>query len=277
MRIKHNKKRNTAFVYEALVRENTVAILKGDKEKQRKIVEVLRRHFSADTILKRDLNCYRSLYEHAGEDVTTNEKILKETKIQKHLINADVLFEAQTELIHDINKSISPAVFTNFVPNYKSLATIDQIFSMVTSPKDRIILENQILQEMLEFPEENANSNPIDSVIYRSFVKKFNEKYDSELLEEQKTLLSYYISSFSDNALALKTFLNEEIGRLRIAKEGATSHSDIKTDADMIAKSAKILAKLESYATENISESLLVTVLKTQKLVKEIQSDGDNN
>ena len=30
MKVKHNKKRNTAFVYEALIREGTNAILKKD-------------------------------------------------------------------------------------------------------------------------------------------------------------------------------------------------------------------------------------------------------
>ena len=33
MRAKHNKKRNTAFVYEALIKEATIAILKKQKDK----------------------------------------------------------------------------------------------------------------------------------------------------------------------------------------------------------------------------------------------------
>ena len=36
MKIKHNKKRNTAFVFESLMREATVAVIKGDTEKARK-------------------------------------------------------------------------------------------------------------------------------------------------------------------------------------------------------------------------------------------------
>ena len=34
MKTKYNKKRNTAFVYEALVREGTSAILQGDHERK---------------------------------------------------------------------------------------------------------------------------------------------------------------------------------------------------------------------------------------------------
>lgn len=277
MKIKHNKKRNTAFVYEALIREKTVAVLKGDVEKQQKIVEVLRRHFKPTGILQRDLNCYRSIYEGRNLSANLGEKILNESKMQKRLINPDELFEAQTELIHDINKTISPELFANFVPNYKSLATIDQIFSLSTNPKDRIILENQILETMQQTTENTTIESPVDDVVYRSFVKKFNEKYEDELLEEQKKLLSYYISSFTDNALTLKTFLNEEIGRLRRAMTEALNDKSIKNDPEMIEKSKKISLKLESYASSDVNEALLSTILKTQKLVKEIQSDGSNN
>jgi hypothetical protein len=277
MKIKHNKKRNTAFVYEALVREKTVAVLRGDVGKQQKIVEVLRRHFRSNGVLQRDLNCYRSIYEGSDLDISLGEKILNESKMQKRLINPDELFEAQTKLIHDINKTISPELFANFVPNYKSLATIDQIFSLSTNPKDRVILENQILETMQASSKDTVIQNPVDDIVYRSFVKKFNEKYENELLEEQKKLLSYYISSFTDNALTLKTFLNEEIGRLREAMITALKDESIKNDPEMAEKSKKIHSKLESFASSDINEALLSTVLKTQKLVKEIQSNGSDN
>ena len=41
MRLKHNKKRNTAFVYEALVRELTESVVRNNKNKQNKIVSIL--------------------------------------------------------------------------------------------------------------------------------------------------------------------------------------------------------------------------------------------
>ena len=39
MKLKHNKKRNTAFVYEALIKEATSALLKNNAEKREKIVK----------------------------------------------------------------------------------------------------------------------------------------------------------------------------------------------------------------------------------------------
>ena len=277
MKIRHNKKRNTAFVYEALVREKTVAILRNDLEKQQKIVDLLKKHFGPQSPLKRDLDCYRSLYENQGFDEKTSEKILKESKLQRHMIDSDLLFTAQTELIHDVNKTLDPSVFANFVPNYKRLATIDSIFSQSTSPKDRIILENEILREMQQDEPDAQVDDPIDNVVYRAFVKKFNTKYDDELLPEQKELLSHYISSFADNALGLKTFLNEEIARLKSALRDAPKNEHISADPAMIEKSKEVLGRLDSFAKEGVNENLLATILKTQKLVKEIDTDGDSN
>ena len=42
MRIKHNKKRNTAFVYEALINEATVAILKKNPERRNKAIKLIK-------------------------------------------------------------------------------------------------------------------------------------------------------------------------------------------------------------------------------------------
>ena len=41
MKVKHNKKRNTAFVFEALVREATVAIIKENHEVKNKALAII--------------------------------------------------------------------------------------------------------------------------------------------------------------------------------------------------------------------------------------------
>ena len=41
MRLKHNKKRNTAFVYEALVRELTESVVRNNKNKQNKKINLI--------------------------------------------------------------------------------------------------------------------------------------------------------------------------------------------------------------------------------------------
>ena len=270
MKVRHNKKRNTAFVYEALLREATVAILKNEHERKNKAISIIKKHFNGDSILRKDLDCYRSLYENQNLDRLTCEKILKEVKLQKRLIDQSGLFKQQTELIHDVNKELESSIFNNFVPNYRTLATISQIFSDKISPKNQVILENEIIKNMLNEGKAVSDAAPIDNVVYRSFVQKFNKKYENGLLEEQKRLLTHYIASFADNGVELKFYLNEEIARLKVVLEEAKETEEIKSDKEMTEKTKQVIEKLNSFAQQNINEELLTTVLKTQSLVKEL-------
>ena len=60
--MKHNKKRNTAFVFETLVKEITAAIIKNDHERKDKAVSIVKKHFKPGSALRQHLNCYKSLY-----------------------------------------------------------------------------------------------------------------------------------------------------------------------------------------------------------------------
>jgi len=276
MRIKHNKKRNTAFIYEALIVEATLAILKKNEPRQQQVFDILKRHFRGGTALNSDLNCYRSLYKNQNLSISTCKRILNETRLQQKELDNDIIFKMQSALLKDVNKNLGSYVFNNFVPNYKTLATIAQMFSEKTTPKNKIILENRLLSNMsIEIPRQEYEK--LDNVVLKTFIEKFNSKYDSCLLQEQKELLLQYVSSFADNAVSLKVFLNEEIPRLKRALEEAKRFDDIRTDQNMIDKASLIIDKLESYAKQPISEGLLLTVLKTQSLIKEIYTDGDSS
>jgi len=277
MKTKHNKKRNTAFVYEALVREATVAILKNDIERRNKAITIIKKHFKSGSPLQRDLECHRSLYENQGLDSDISEKILREAKLANRLIDPRGVFQAQTALIDDINKELEPSVFGNFVPNYKHLASIAQIFSVKTSPKQQVMLEREVVKGMTERFAETAASETVDVLVVAKFVEKFNEKYEGELLPEQKELLTYYIGSFADNALELKSFLNEEISRLKDALQKATTIEEIREDSTMRDKTQQIIGRLEEYAKRPIDDEMLFTIMKTQSLAKEIYTDGDNS
>jgi len=272
MKVKHNKKRNTAFVYEALIKEATDAIVKNDIERKDKIVKIVKQYFEPFSELKKDLDCYRSLYETRRTEKETSEKIMKEVKLSKRLIDPEGLFKQQTNLIKDINRDLGPDTFNNFVPSYKTLATIFQMFNSST-PKQQIMLETQMIDFMTSEEPKQEEMVPIDNLVYNSFVKKFNEKYGNDLLKEQKELIMHYITSFVDNSIELKMFLNEEISRLKSRLQEAKNIEEVKSDNSMMRKTDSVILKLDSYSKETVNETILLTVLKTQKLVKEIYSD----
>tara|TARA_R100000008_G_C3568475_1_gene160579 strand:- start:392 stop:1225 length:834 start_codon:yes stop_codon:yes gene_type:complete len=277
MKIKHNKKRNTAFVYESLIKEATVAILKKDEKTKNKVVKLLRKHFSNGSVLQQHLECYRSLYENQNINAETSEKILREAKLASRLLDAHGLFVSQSDLIKDVNTELNSDVFNNFVPNYKTLASIAQIFSGRLSPKNSIILESQIIANMGRQGVDLDNWDVVDNLVYNSFVHKFNDKYQTGLLQEQKQLLNFYISSFADNSLSLKAFLDSEINRLKESLKQAKEVQEIQNDADMLTKTNKIIEKLNNFYQEQVNEEVLLTVLKTQALVQEIFDHGNKS
>ena len=273
---KHNKKRNTAFVYEALIREATVAIVKQDTQRKEKVFSIIKKHFNSESLLYKDLECYRSLYENTVSSEDIANKILIEVKAQKKLIDPDSLFKKQTDLIHDINKELTSETFNNFVPNYRCLATIQQILSVKSSPRSKVMLEGDIIKNMIVVSEIRKDMPTIDALTYRKFASKFNEKYDSDLISEQKELLTYYVTSFSDNSLQLKIYLNNEIKRLKSKMQEAITIPFIKEDEEMVKKAEIVVNRLNSFSKETVNEHVLLTILKSQALVQEIYN-ADNN
>ena len=174
-------------------------------------------------------------------------------------------------MINDINKGLGSSVFSNFVPNYKNLATISQILNPDVSVKHRVLLENRLVTLLShESGEEQSNMAPIDNLVYKTFVKKFNDQYDGALLETQRDLLGKYITSFHDDGFELKIYLNEELGRLKNAISEFIKTDAATEDLVLLNNSNKVLQLLEGYKNQEIDEKLIQGVLKIQNLVEEL-------
>ena len=117
--------------------------------------------------------------------------------------------------------------------------------------------------------------DPIDNLVYKSFVKRFNEKYQNKLNEGQKTLLTKYVTSFVDGGLELKVLMNEEIGILKSRIKDAMSNPVISEDSDMSDKTKKVMEILESYRNKEIDLGMIEEILKMQSLIEEIEKDDN--
>ena len=268
---RHNKKRNTAFLYEALVRELTKCIVAKDEKRRDIIVSLVREHFGRETLLRKELDLYKALYETENLDESVCEKLLYEVKKVHNSLNKGAIFKEQTALIGKINKILSKSVFANFVPNYKDLATISQILNPDVSVKHRVLLEGTLVKSLSMSREvEQSPMAPIDNLVYKTFVKKFNDQYEGKLLEGQEKLLSKYIASFHDDGVELKIFLNEEISRLREALVEALESEEIHKDTRLRANTQKVLSLFENYKEAPIDTVMIKQILKVQNLVEEL-------
>ena len=276
MRLKHNKKRNTAFVYEALVRELTESVVKNNKNKQNKIVSIIKEHFMGGSVLKKELDLYRTIYETKDLNKNAAEKVVVEVKDQHDSLDKRRLFQEQSALINKINRTLSSKVYNNFVPNYKTIASVYSIFQDGLPIKDRVLLEENIVDQMSSSIEEGVETQqPMDSIIYSTFVSKFNEEYSDSLNENQKALLGKYISSFSDNGLEFKIYLNEEVGRLKDRLTAVIDSSSPSTDTLLREKVREVQTVLESSSDKEVDTNVLEMVLATQNLLEEIENNDD--
>ena len=273
--MKHNKKRNTAFLYECLIRELTKAIVQENKNKQTKVKGILREFFSKGKALKAELDIYRSLMETKDVSEDFSRRLLHESKVDFTKLDRKEIFNEQTTLINKINKALGSTAFGNFVPNYKDLATLGLFFQNDNlNAKKRIMLESKMVNFLTRKEQNHTEMKPVDQLEFKMFVKRFNETYKNSLLREQKELLSNFIISFSDNGLGLKSFLNDEIGRL---KESVNTHivKDLNTPLNENFK--KVKAKLDGYAKTPVNSKIVEEVFYIQDLLAEVERNADKH
>ena len=273
-KIKHNKKRNTIFLYEALVRELTKATVEKDQDRRETILSLVREHFNKETVMGREVQIYKNILDTTQAKSTIAEKILSESKIEYSVLDKKQIFSEQSQMISRINKELSKDVFTTFVPNYKNLATLHQVFNNLNlSAKERVLLEEEALQLMTEGIRESENKElkHIDNLVFKSFVERFNNEY-SGLLEEQKTLLSRFIASGVGNDLEFQIYLNTEIGRLKEEVSTAKETREFIEDKEMSHKADQVLELLEAFSQKPLKDGDLKKILKIQELAREINN-----
>ena len=272
MRYRHNKKRNTAFLFEAAVRELTKSIVAKDYEKRRKIIKILKEYFAKDSLLFREYELYKTL--EAGQNLESRmaEKMINEVKKVHSSLDPKQIFREQSKFIKAVNYEISRDVFNNFVPNYKDLATIYQMFDSQLPIKKKILLEEKIIGSLMltAKKQEEIEKIPTDSLVYNTFIKSFNTKYSGDLLEEQKELLNKYLTSYADNKLELKIYLNEEITRIKNKIKIFMDSNEVKNDNQMLERFNNIMNVIGGLREKEVDSVMIETTAKIQKLVSEI-------
>ena len=273
---KHNKKRNTAFLYEALVREMTKAVVSQDKKRKNNIIDILKESFSSNKILGQELRLYQTILESTDLDSITAEKLLYKIREAYATLDVQEIYDAQSSVINRINKEIGSAVYNNFVPNYKSIATVSQLSGADSSAagiKKGVILEQNVLETLTSdtTKEPETEMKPIDNIVFKTFTSKFNEAYGEGLLSEQKELLNRYILSFSSDT-DMKIYLNEELGRLHVALQKALNTDEVKSDGTMTESTNSVINMIEEFRNTPVDKNLVEKVLKIQNLVHEISA-----
>ena len=273
IKMKHNKKRNTAFLYEALVRQMTKHVLEENTAGRDEVVSIIKTFFSKGKPLAEELNLYRTIIDSSQVKPKILEKIITEAKNSHARLPNEEIFSQQGKLISVVNRKFGKDFYNSPVPNYRSLASIAAIFNQNTPIKTRVLLENTLIESLSSQTKEEKNNNEMigTPVLMNTFLSKFNDKYDT-LHEEQKCLLNSYIISMADDGLSMKAFLNEEISRLESIIQESLNMQELANDQDMKNGTEKVISLIQELKTKPIEENDLSLLLKIQNLAREVQS-----
>lgn len=273
----HNKKRNSAFLFEILSRELAKASFNNEEDKKVFLVVLIKETFGNNqTELAKDLKLYQNL-QSINVKRELAERLLQETKKERQKVDLKRLQEEQDALLKKINEKLTKDVFSNFVPNYKRLATISQIFNVKTPIKDRVVLEENLVCNMANKSVEKEQLEPMGKLAYQLFLKKYNEHYGSKLLEEQKELLRNYIMSFTSGVPSeFHFYLNETIGKLKRQVTELLKTKEITEDEAIKQKTAEVVKLLEGMNKHKVDDKMLKNILAIQELVNEAKGEEKN-
>jgi len=270
---KHNKKRNTAFLYEVLIQDITRSVVGADLKRKQKGIDICKEFFNRNSLLSQERRIFSSLQDMEKVEAPLADKIVAEAKKEYGALNKRDIFNEQTRLIRRINKDLTPTVFSHFVSHYKNLATIAQILNQELPVKERVLLENRFVKQATnDTAHLDESMKPTDKLVYSTFVKNYNKKYEDSLLEEQKEVITRHAIAFSDNGLALKRFLNEELRRLKQKLNESAQQHLLKNNPSLAERTTEVIKILESFKTmPTFDGDSIIQILEIQSLVKEME------
>jgi len=160
------------------MRELTEAIIKENKEQQTVVKTILREFFSTGKTLRQELNLYNSLLESKEMSKDYSQRFLVETKKDFDNMDRKEVFNEQTALINRINKALGSKTFSNFVPNYKDLATVGLFLQNSNiGAKKRIMLEDKMVSFLGRKEQTLTEMKHLDKLEFKMFVDRFNSTY----------------------------------------------------------------------------------------------------
>ena len=276
--LKHSKYKNTAILFEILVRKLTSESLTTDKSVT---IDIIKQYFGKNTELSKELHLYNSLIK---ERVKTEAKALdfiRTCKTAHTSLNKSVLKRQRYNLVKTISENFDFQKISKIrINNYKTLASVYKLFEYkdVDNPKQIMESKDVIVEQLIinETPKPQidkiietykAQNKDLRLLSYKLLVDKFNEKY-SGLNESQKDLLNQYITHVNDTE-TLKAYFKKIIPSIKTnLKEQVSGIKDPVTKIK-VEKLSEMLCNVETIKL--VKESHVLTLLRYYDLITELK------
>lgn len=240
-RLSHSKFRNTGILFELLTKQVTADIIAGKETSAAK--DLLYKYFREHTELGKEWQLYSTLLNEKIKDDPHAERYFSVILEARKRLNNKKLTELKYSLIKEIKDNYPiEEMLKAPVRNYRTLASIYKTFENVASSeckfdvKEIYQAKNCIVEHIMDKPKVvhsedqlinyyQTQTEDIRLLTYKLLCEKFNEKYESVLDEEQKTVLREYICNVAntnnfdvfvkDKVVEIKKSLTEEITKIK--------------------------------------------------------------
>lgn len=272
-RIKHSKYKNTGLIFELLVRQVASDTMHN---KDSKALRILKKHFSKNAELSKELKLYRSLHEEKFTGERKAELFLDAVLLSRRQINETQLRREKFNLVKEINTVLDANEFFNArISTYKQHAAIYKLFEFSEADDPRGYVENKIaLTEHIQHQPKTDNKPSLISedkdiriLASKLVVDKFNEKY-ANLNTAQKRMLREYINNVT-NSTKLKTYVINETKKLEVELQSLIKGVTSKITRIKLHEVASLLEQLRQKHV--VQDKDIVTMLRYYELIAELK------
>lgn len=275
----HNKIKNTAVIFELLVRKVTSDILNGTKHSD--AIPIIKEHFKKSSVLNKELSLYQSLSKGQLMSESKANYLIDEVMKIHGMLDQKALHKAKYQVIKEIKNSFDLKKFFEVkLPNYRRLASIYVLFETRSNTNiDKAIKNRYTLVESMTTEKKYVEVSNTEKILkeqdkdvrilaYRLMVDKFNKKFSGKLNENQRKLVENYICNVDQNN-PLRGFISKEITSVK----KQIKENILKVDDDVVKiKLNEIIKLLDDYkASKIITESDILNLLRYYELAKELK------
>ena len=279
-----NKKRNSALLYEFLTRHISKCIIEDKKEEANKTLDICKKFFYEGSPLRNELNLFQSVLTSKVSSRDSMSKIVEYACRYASLMNSRILDEEKSKLIKEINYNLDKQLYDHKVPNYMNFSSLQILFNESRNKQkklneiQKIKFKDSLVCRLMESATPASAKIKLDpqhnNAVYKILVNKFHEKYASSLTENQKKFLIQYASyMISEDKNAWSQFVNKENTRI-LGSLTNIKDQKLKEDKELM---KRISECVEKYKTGVLSESIndekvILELLHYVKLADEVNS-----
>ena len=283
----HNKKRNTALLYEFLVRTISTALVEGDKKKSSMALRILRRYFKPGTPLYKEFRLFNALVKTTVSSDAVSTSIINEARIAASHADINVLDREKSLLIRNINHLLKDDNFYDQpISEYRMYATIQTLLNEWRKPSGTADIaamakyEDQLhnwlkAEKKLVEHTISEDSQGESRLLMKVMMKKLNEKYSSSLNSEQKEIIrSYAFSAANDDQTTIKRKLEEIKADLL---RSIDSYVDSHKESEYLVKKINVAkSQMMNESLDNVDDSTVARFMLYSALKQEISGEGED-